>query len=95
VRFQITDEDGETTEVHDVAMAQLEAESRARAIGVNAMDSPMLATVAMAYASHQIYLHGSKRAEWEPWDDWAARHQVSPVDDDAEAGPTDAAASSD
>jgi hypothetical protein len=92
VRFQITDDDGETVEVHDVAMAQLEAESRARAAGVGAMDAPMQSTVAMAYASHQISLHGSKRAEWEPWDDWTARHQVTPVSDD-EVGPTDAAAS--
>jgi hypothetical protein len=94
VRFKITDDTGEVTEVHDVAMAQLEAETRARSMGVNAMDAPMMATVAMAYASHQISLHGSKRAEWEPWDDWAARHQVEPVSDD-EVGPTDAAPSSD
>jgi hypothetical protein len=94
VRFKITDDTGEVTEVHDVAMAQLEAETRARAMGVNAMDAPMMSTVAMAYASHQIFLHGSKRAEWEPWDDWASRHQVEPVDD-TEVGPTDAAASSD
>ncbi len=94
MRFKITDDTGESLEVHDVAMAQLEAESRARSMGVNAMDAPMMSTVAMAYASHQIFLHGSKRAEWEPWDDWAARHQVEPVDD-TEVGPTDAAASSD
>ena len=94
MRFKITDDTGEVTEVHDVAMAQLEAESRARAAGINAMDAPMMSTVAMAYASHQIFLHGSKRAEWEPWDDWASRHQVEPVGDD-EVGPTDAAASSD
>ena len=94
MRFKITDDTGEVTEVHDVAMAQLEAESRATSMGVNAMDAPMMSTVAMAYASHQIALHGSKRAEWEPWDDWAARHQVEPVADD-EVGPTDAAASSD
>jgi hypothetical protein len=94
VRFKITDDDGETIEVDDVAMAQLEAEARARQAGVAVMESPMLATVAMAYASHQIGLHGSKRGEWEPWDDWTARHRVEPVDED-EVGPTDAAASSD
>lgn len=94
MKFKITDEEGTSIEVADVAMAQLEAEARARQAGVPVMESPMLASVAMAYASHQIFLHGSKRAEWEPWDDWTSRHQVEPVDDD-EVGPTAAAASSD
>ena len=93
MRFKIVNEDGEVLEVDDVAMAQLEAESRARAAGVNIMDSPVLFSVAVGYASHQIMLHGSKRGEWEPWDDWTARHRVETVDD--EVGPTDAAASND
>ena len=89
MRFRITSDTGEVIEVDDVAMAQLEAEGRARQAGVPVMDAPMLATVAMAYASHQILLHGTKRGEWEPWDEWIGTHRVEGVDTD-EVGPTDA-----